>query len=173
VIATLAPSIIASIRAIRLVVFDFDGVMTDNFVYVDENGIESVRCWRGDGIGLRALERLGISTAVVSTEINPVVSARARKLGITSIQGCTNKLAEIDALCGRLALTRNQVAFVGNDINDAECLTSVGFAVVVEDAHEDVLPLAMYRTRARGGRGAVREVCDLIARVVESGVVSV
>ncbi len=78
----LDPALLADLRAIRLIVFDFDGVFTDNFVYVTQEGTESVRCWRGDGLGLRAVRALGIATAIISTETNPVVTARARKLQI-------------------------------------------------------------------------------------------
>ena len=156
-------TVVELIRSIRLIVFDFDGVFTDNFVYVDQHGVESVRCWRGDGLGLRALDRLGIHMAIVSTETNPVVTMRAKKLKIECLQGIERKLDEVDALRHRHGLERNQVAFVGNDTNDAECLRAVGFPIVVADAHDDVRGLAMYTTRAPGGRGAVREVCDMFS----------
>jgi 3-deoxy-D-manno-octulosonate 8-phosphate phosphatase (KDO 8-P phosphatase) len=156
------------IRSIRLVVFDFDGVFTDNFVYVDQTGVESVRCWRGDGLGLRALDRLGIHAAIVSTETNPVVAVRAKKLKIECLQGIERKLEELDALRARHGIDRSQTAFVGNDINDAECLRAVGLPIIVADAHEDVRGLAKYTTTAVGGRGAVREVCDLFSRVLSS-----
>jgi 3-deoxy-D-manno-octulosonate 8-phosphate phosphatase (KDO 8-P phosphatase) len=159
------PQLAADIEAVRLVVFDFDGVFTDNHVYVSQDGTEQVRCWRGDGLGLRELERLGIHTAIISTETNPVVTARSRKLKIECTQGCDDKLAALDELRARLGLERAQVAFVGNDVNDRACLEAVGLPIVVNDAHEDVIGLARYRTQALGGRGAVREVCDLVARV--------
>jgi YrbI family 3-deoxy-D-manno-octulosonate 8-phosphate phosphatase len=159
------PALAARIGAVRFVVFDFDGVFTDNTVYVSENGTESVRCWRGDGIGLRALEGIGVKTAIISTEVNDVVLARSRKLKIECTYGCDDKLAALDALCTREGLRRDQLAFVGNDVNDRSCLEVVGLPIVVQDAHEDVIPLARYRTRRPGGHGAVREVCDLIVRV--------
>jgi YrbI family 3-deoxy-D-manno-octulosonate 8-phosphate phosphatase len=149
-------------RAARLVVFDFDGVFTDNSVYVFEDGREAVRCSRSDGIGLRAIERLGITPIILSTETNPVVSSRAHKLQVRCIQGCPDKSAALYALAEEFQLMLEQVAFVGNDVNDAACLGVVGLPIVVEDAHPAVLPLARYRTRAAGGRGAVREVCDLL-----------
>jgi len=149
-------------RAVRLVVFDFDGVFTDNTVYVSQDGIESVRCWRGDGLGITALKRLGIDTVIVSTETNPVVTARSRKLVMRCVQGCEDKLAAVHELAAELGLTLQQVAFVGNDINDLACLEAVGLPIVVQDAHPAVLKTAAYRTVAPGGRGAVREVCDLL-----------
>ena len=162
--SSLAPSLEADLAAVRFIAFDFDGVFTDNHVYVAQDGTELVRCWRGDGIGLRALQRLGIGTAIISTEVNPVVTARSRKLEIECIQACDDKLAALDELGKRHRVTRQEMAFVGNDINDRACLEAVRLPIVVADAHEDVLPLARYRTKLVGGRGAVREVCDLFRR---------
>lgn len=152
----------AALARVGLVVFDFDGVLTDNTVYVSEDGVETVRCWRGDGIGLTRLKEAGIETAIVSTEANPVVSSRSRKLGIRCVQGCDDKLAALRALAADVGVTLDEVAFVGNDINDLTCLEAVGLPIVVHDAHPDVLRAAMYRTTAVGGRGAVREVSDAI-----------
>ena len=162
------PSLDKRIRAIRLVVFDFDGVFTDNMVYVFDDGSEAVRCFRGDGFGLRKLERVGIETVIISTETNPVVSARSRKLGIRCVQGCKDKRAVLETITQEMGLSLAQVAFVGNDINDLPCLTCVGLPIVVQDAHPDVIPHARYQTRAQGGHGAVREVCDLFERVLAS-----
>lgn len=154
------------IRGIRLVAFDFDGVFTDNSVFVSEEGIESVRCWRGDGLGLRELERLGLSTIIISTEENVVVTTRSRKLKVRCIQGCPDKRATLDEVIQELGYTLEQVAFVGNDINDLPCLEVVGLPIVVEDAHPSVLPHALLRTQTPGGYGAVREVCDLFSSVL-------
>jgi 3-deoxy-D-manno-octulosonate 8-phosphate phosphatase (KDO 8-P phosphatase) len=147
---------------VRLVVFDFDGVFTDNTVYVSQDGVESVRCWRGDGLGLAKLKKAGIHTAIVSTETNAVVSARSRKLDVRCVQGCDDKVAVVRALAEVDGITLGDVAFVGNDINDLACLQAVGLPIVVQDAHPDVLGVAAYRTTAPGGCGAVREVCDAI-----------
>ncbi|HKO61650.1 MAG TPA: HAD hydrolase family protein [Pyrinomonadaceae bacterium] len=156
-----AASLARIIRTIRLIAFDFDGVFTDNSVYVFEDGREAVRCTRSDGMGLAKLTGLGIATVVISTEPNPVVSARSRKLKIDCIQDCADKRAAIDQVAGNLGLTLEQVAFVGNDINDLPCLTAVGLPIVVGDAHPDVVQWAAYQTKKFGGYGAVREVCDL------------
>ena len=157
-----AQSLEERIRAIRLVAFDFDGVFTDNMVYVFEDGSEAVWCFRGDGIGLRKLERMGIEIVIISTETNPVVSARSGKLGVRCVQSCEDKRAALEAIVQEMGLSLAQVAFVGNDINDLPCLTCVGLPIVVRDAHPDVIPHARYQTKARGGHGAVREICDLI-----------
>jgi len=154
------------IRRIRLVAFDFDGVFTDNMVYVFEDGSEAVRCSRSDGMGLQNLERAGISTVIISTEPNPVVSARARKLKIRCIQNCSDKRATLQEITRELKIRIDETAFVGNDINDLACLECVGLPIVVQDAHPDVLAVARYQTKRPGGQGAVREVCDLFEAVL-------
>jgi len=156
------------IRAIRLVAFDFDGVFTDNTVYVLRDGSEMVRCFRGDGLGLRKLEQAGIETVIISTETDPVVSARSRKLGIRCIQGCEDKKGALETIVKEMGISMAQVAFLGNDINDLSCLTSVGLPMVVQDAHPDVLIHARYQTIRQGGHGAVREICDLFERLLSS-----
>ena len=152
------------ITKIRLVAFDFDGVFTDNMVYVMEDGTEAVRCFRSDGIGLQKLKRLGIEPMIISTEANPVVSARARKLKIRCIQNCQDKRAVLEDITHELGITLNEVAFVGNDINDQSCLECVALPIVVQDAFPEVVPLALYQTKRPGGYGAVREVCDLFEK---------
>ena len=157
---------IKAIRKIRLVAFDFDGVFTDNMVYVFEDGTEAVRCSRGDGIGLQKLKRLGIETVIISTESNPVVSARARKLKIRCVQDCPDKRKILEDITRETGISLAQVAFVGNDINDLSCLQCVALPIVVQDAHRDVIPLALYQTKNPGGYGAVREVCDLFEQTL-------
>lgn len=154
-------------ETIKLVVFDFDGVFTDNCVYVMQDGSEAVSCWRSDGLGLSKLKKLGLPIWVVSTEKNPVVSKRCIKLQIECMQGCEDKLSALNELIDRYQCSIDDVLYVGNDINDSECLRSVGLPVVVADAHPDVLGFAKYTTLNPGGRGAVREVCDMIVAVRE------
>jgi len=154
---------------IRLVAFDFDGVFTDNMVYVFEDGSEAVRCFRSDGIGLQKLTRMGIETVIISTESNPVVSARARKLKIQCVQDCEDKRAILEDIAQQKGISLDQVAFVGNDINDLQCLTCVALPIVVQDAHPDVIPAALYQTKRPGGYGAVREVCDLFEQTLSTG----
>jgi YrbI family 3-deoxy-D-manno-octulosonate 8-phosphate phosphatase len=151
------------IERVRLVAFDFDGVFTDNTVYVSEKGEEAVRCWRGDGLGLQKLAAAGIESFIISTETNAVVAMRAKKLKSLCFHGVADKLEELTRLVAEKGVALSETAFVGNDINDADCLRAVGLAVVVADAHPDVVGLAHYITRRGGGRGAVREVCDLLA----------
>ena len=159
------PELKVLIERTRMLVLDFDGVFTDGAVYVDETGRESVRCDRSDGLGLSRLERLGVLLLVLSTETNPVVAARAKKLKIECVHGQTSKLAALQAEAKKRSLDLSQIAYLGNDINDEECLRAVGLPMVVRDAWPEVAPLARYRTTRDGGRGAVREVADLFASV--------
>jgi 3-deoxy-D-manno-octulosonate 8-phosphate phosphatase (KDO 8-P phosphatase) len=152
------------LRAIRFIVFDFDGVFTDDAVYVSQDGVELVRCWRGDGLGLRKLDPLGIGSAILSTEVNPVVGVRARKMRIQCYQGIENKRERLDRLSAEVGIPLSDFAYVGNDINDLLCFEGVGLPIAVRNAHPDVLGCVRYRTDAQGGHGAVREVCDLVAR---------
>lgn len=154
----------AELRAIRFVVFDFDGVFTDDAVYVGQDGAELVRCWRGDGLGLRKLDALGLGSAILSTEVNPVVALRARKMRIQCFHGIDDKAARLESLAAEVSIPLGQFAYVGNDINDLRCLKGVGLPIAVVNAHPDVLGCARYRTETAGGYGAVREVCDLFAR---------
>jgi len=154
------------IRRIRLIAFDFDGVFTDNMVFVMEDGTEAVRCFRSDGIGLQKLKKLGIETIIISTEANPVVSARARKLKIPCIQNCQDKHAVLNDIVQKKNITLGEVAFVGNDINDLSCLECVALPIVVQDAYQEVIRTALYQTKCPGGHGAVREICDLFERIL-------
>lgn len=159
----LSPVLAERAKKLKLVVFDFDGVFTDNMVYVIQGGTEAVRCSRSDGIGLRHLEKVGVEPVVVSTETNVVVAERCNKLSIRCFHGCDDKLRIVRDLVSALSISLQEVGYLGNDVNDSECLRHVGFPMIVNDAHPDVLELGVYRTNTAGGYGAVREVCDLIA----------
>ena len=148
--------------ALEAVVFDFDGVFTDNVVRVNQNGVESVSCWRSDGLGLKRIADLNVKILILSTEENPVVTVRANKLKIECIQNVTDKAHALQIWVNRNNLEIKRVAYVGNDINDVPAFKAVGFPVAVGDAYPEILPHVLYRTVKSGGRGAVREVCDLI-----------
>lgn len=150
--------------ALQAVVFDFDGVFTDNTVVVDQNGVESVRCWRSDGLGLARLRDLGLKTLIISTEANPVVSVRAKKLKTDCIQRVEDKAVAIADWALSVGIPLSNIAFVGNDINDIPAFKAVGLPIAVSDAYPEVFPHVFYRTGKPGGHGAVREVCDLIFR---------
>jgi YrbI family 3-deoxy-D-manno-octulosonate 8-phosphate phosphatase len=148
-----------------MVVFDFDGVFTTNQVLISQDGAESVLCWRGDGLGLAALKKIGIELLVVSTEKNPVVKQRCKKLDLRCIQGCDNKVEILKQEAAKLGIALENIAFMGNDINDKDCLTKVGLPVCVADAHKDVIKYAKLVIKSFGGYGAVRELCDFIVKV--------
>jgi YrbI family 3-deoxy-D-manno-octulosonate 8-phosphate phosphatase len=155
-------------KRIQMVVFDFDGVFTDNRVLVLEDGMEGVFCNRGDGFGLEALRRLGLSLLVLTTEKNPVVRVRCQKLKIPCIQGCGDKFQTLRKVAKKYQISLSNIAFVGNDINDLDCLSIVGFPVCVADSHPSVSKRALLKTKAKGGHGAVREFCDFLEKMKTS-----
>jgi len=147
---------------IRLVVFDFDGVLTDNMVHVDMHGREFVTCSRSDGLGIKRIQSIDVMTLILSTETNPVVSKRAKKIGVQCIQGSINKLDDLQAFCKSLAIDLINVAYVGNDINDISVMQHVGLSVSVSDAYQEVKDISDICLSRKGGYGAVREFCDMI-----------
>ena len=150
------------LERVRLAVFDFDGVFTDNRVWVNEHGDETLAFSRSDGLGLRRLEEVGVRPLIVSMEQNPLVSARAGKLRVDCVQGVEDKLAVLHERTGKLGVALADTAYVGNDINDAECLRAAGVPVVPADAWPEVKPLARWVLSRPGGAGCVREFCDAV-----------
>ena len=152
-------------KQVQMVVFDFDGVFTDNRVLVMQDGTEGVFCSRADGFGLAALRSAGVQSLVISKEVNPVVGERCKKLRIPCIQGCDNKQEVLTREIRQLGISLERVAYVGNDINDIECLEIVGLPVCVADAWPPVKEFSKIVTKAKGGYGAVREFCDFIVDI--------
>ena len=146
----------------KLIVFDFDGVFTDNRVLVHQDGSEAVWCSRADGLGIARLSEKRIPMIVLSTEENPVVSARCKKLGLTCYQGIADKYQTLKRIVRKKGIHPKEVLYVGNDINDLKCMEWVGYGVAVKDAYPLVLAKAKRVLERKGGRGAVRELCDLI-----------
>lgn len=147
---------------IRLVVSDFDGVLTDNRVWVSQDGREAVTCSREDGLGISRLQAMGIPFIILSTETNPVVSERARKLKAICFRSVRDKAKILDKIARERCVKLREVAYIGNDINDLEAFRAVGLAVAVADAHPGVIREADIVLERPGGQGAVRELCDLI-----------
>lgn len=145
---------------VAALVTDFDGVHTDNRATVDQTGVESVSVNRSDGMGLAALRATGLPILILSTEKNPVVAARAHKLGIECIHGSDDKLAALEGWAALNSISLDETVYIGNDTNDVACLTRVGWPIVVADAHSDVLGTGAMVTSRPGGMGAVREVTD-------------
>lgn len=153
-------------QQVDLVVFDFDGVMSDNRVWVAEDGREMVAANRSDSIGIRNLREAGISSIILSTEVNPVVSARARKIKMPVVQGQEDKAAALRAILVEREIDSSRVVYVGNDTNDLPCFPLVACFVAVADAQPAVLRQADLILSRAGGHGAVRELCDLlVARI--------
>ncbi len=153
---------LALLRSLRLAVFDFDGVFTDNGVWVNERGEESVRCCRADGFGLERLREVGVDSVILSTERVQIAVARSRKLQVPCRHGLGDKLGALREEADRRGVPLADTAYVGNDINDAACLEAVGLAVVPADAWPEVAGLARWTLERRGGEGCVREFCDAV-----------
>jgi N-acylneuraminate cytidylyltransferase len=147
---------------VKAIAFDFDGVFTDDRVWVSQTGEESVACSRSDGMGIGLLRQAGVQMIIISKEPNPVVSARARKLALEVIQGCDNKLPEFSRWLKRIGVSVDHSAFMGNDINDLECMQHAAVAIAPADAHPAALAVADYITQKPGGNGAIREVADVL-----------
>ena len=152
---------IEKLKPINYVFFDFDGVMTDNKVYTDQHGNESVMCDRADGLGIKQLKQQGKQVYILSTEANPVVTMRAKKLGIECFHNCKDKAEFMLAWMQENDVSKEQVAFVGNDINDVGVMGVVGLSLCPEDSDVSVLDIADYILPKKGGDKVVREVASL------------
>jgi 3-deoxy-D-manno-octulosonate 8-phosphate phosphatase (KDO 8-P phosphatase) len=157
-----------AVRRLRLVVFDFDGVFTDNRVFVLQDGSEAVVCTRADGLGLERLRTHGLDLLVLSKERNRVVATRCEKLRLPYIQGCDEKASRLEQEVRGRGISLREVAYLGNDINDLDCMAQVGLPAAVSDAYPEVLEKAAWISNIPGGKGAVREFCDWVAGILES-----
>lgn len=148
---------------IDLIVYDFDGVMTDNRVHVTQDGKEFVSCNRGDGLGVGMIKALGIRQVILSTETNDVVIRRAEKLGLEAIHGSSDKGESLSRYCRQHDVDFGRILYVGNDINDLEVMRQVAFPVCPADAHPEVRKISQWCAKAKGGAGVVRELADKLA----------
>ncbi|KOG68851.1 transferase [Streptomyces antibioticus] len=144
------------------VVLDFDGTQTDDRVLIDSDGREFVAVHRGDGLGIAALRRSGLKLLILSTEQNPVVAARARKLRIPVLHGIDRKDLALKQWCEEQGIAPERVLYVGNDVNDLPCFALVGWPVAVASAHDVVRGAARAVTTVPGGDGAIREIASWI-----------
>ncbi|WP_433919379.1 acylneuraminate cytidylyltransferase [Streptomyces canus] len=144
------------------VVLDFDGTQTDDRVLIDADGKEFVSVHRGDGLGIAALRRSGLKMLTLSTEQNPVVAARARKLKIPVLHGIDRKDLALKQWCEEQGIAPERVLYVGNDVNDLPCFALVGWPVAVASAHDVVRGAARAVTTVPGGDGAIREIASWI-----------
>lgn len=153
--------------AIKLIISDFDGVMTDNRVLIDETGRESVYVSRADGQAVHILRSMNINVAIISTEKNEIVKKRAEKMGIESIHGVLDKAECLKRYCEERNILLQSVAYIGNDVNDLEAMKLAGIKIVPSDAYEDVKKIADYITETKGGYGVLREIAGVIKRYAD------
>jgi N-acylneuraminate cytidylyltransferase len=153
-------------KSIKLIVSDFDGVITDNRVWTDQNGNETVAASRSDSMRIKQLRELGIETLILSSEPNPVVAARAKKMGVEAIHnvGISNKGVALREVLEQKNIKAEEVVYLGNDWNDLPCFEIAGWAVAVADAYPEVIRAADYVLSRPGGHGALRELCELILK---------
>lgn len=150
---------------IKLLILDVDGVLTDGGIILDGGAGELKVFHVRDGHGLIMLKKAGVKVAIISGRNSGVVDRRARELGITDVyQKCRNKIIAYEELLAKLAIADKDVAYIGDDIVDLPLFKRVGLPVAVADAVEEAKEAALFITTARGGRGAVREICDLILK---------
>ncbi|MEU7467389.1 N-acylneuraminate cytidylyltransferase [Streptomyces sp. NPDC044984] len=156
------PGALPTADDIDAVVLDFDGTQTDDRVLIDSDGREFVSVHRGDGLGIAALRRSGLKLLILSTEQNPVVAARARKLKLPVLHGIDRKDLALKQWCEEQGIAPERVLYVGNDVNDLPCFALVGWPVAVASAHDVVRGAARAVTTLPGGDGAIREIAGWI-----------
>jgi N-acylneuraminate cytidylyltransferase len=151
---------------VELIISDFDGVITDNRVWVNRDGTESVAAYRSDSIRIRELHEAGIEVIILSSEIDRVVEARSKKMGVEAIHGIGvhEKGLVMREIIEQKNVRAENVVFIGNDLNDLPCFEIAGWAVAVADAYPEVLRAADFVLSKPGGHGALRELCDLILK---------
>jgi 3-deoxy-D-manno-octulosonate 8-phosphate phosphatase (KDO 8-P phosphatase) len=150
-------------RAVRLMAFDVDGVLTDGALYVTDGGEEIKAFHTLDGLGVKLLQSTGVSVAFVTARQSRLVARRASELGVAHLfQGVDDKLAVLEGLCTRLGIALTACGYMGDDLPDLPLLTRCGLAATVPEAPEAVRARAHYVSRKPAGRGAVREICELI-----------
>ncbi len=148
---------------IRLLIFDVDGVLTDGGLFIDADGREHKVFHSRDGHGMKMLQSTGVEIAIISGRSSPAVKHRMASLGIEHVYlGQQEKIPAFEEILGRLALSPRQVAYVGDDVVDLPIMRRAGLAVAVQDAHDLVKRHAHWQTARPGGRGAARDVCELI-----------
>jgi YrbI family 3-deoxy-D-manno-octulosonate 8-phosphate phosphatase len=145
---------------IEMFVFDFDGVLTNNLVYLDQNGNESVRCSRSDGLAFDVLRKLNKPVFILSTEKNSVVKMRAKKLKIPVIQSSSDKVKSLKEITSRKGFSLKNILYVGNDLNDYQVMKLCGFSVCPADSHTKIKKISNIVLKTNGGNGVVRELLE-------------
>ncbi|MGB9771603.1 MAG: KdsC family phosphatase [Candidatus Kapaibacteriota bacterium] len=156
-------TIVEKLTKIKLVAMDVDGTLTDGKVYYSKDGEELKAFYIRDGMGIELLHHYGLKSCIITTETSQIVTARAMKLRIDHvILGSKNKLKDLEELCKELGITINEVAFIGDDINDILVIEKVGFSACPSDAIKYVRDKVDFISSYPGGNGAVREIIELI-----------
>ena len=154
-----------SIEKIDLIVFDFDGVLTDNKVIIDQNGNENVICSRSDGLGFDVLKKLGKSAYIISSEKNLVVSARAKKLNVPVLQEVIDKTHVIKNLSEEKNVKLSKILFIGNDLNDYYAMQLCGYSACPSDSHPKIKDIASFVLKTKGGNGVLRELLEEVFKL--------
>jgi 3-deoxy-D-manno-octulosonate 8-phosphate phosphatase (KDO 8-P phosphatase) len=147
---------------IELIVYDFDGVMTNNTFMLREDGMESVIVNRSDGLAVEILKSKGIPQLILSKEHNKIVRTRAAKLGIPVLQGIDDKKTVLLEYCKRNAVDLKNIVYIGNDLNDAPVMNVVGFPIAPQDAYPEAKKAAKFIIATHGGGGVIRELLNII-----------
>ena len=154
-----------SLSELDAIIFDFDGVLTDNRVLVDQEGREWVSCHRGDGLAFDVFRKLGVLVYILSTEKNPVVSARAKKLKVPVLQGINDKVETLTELTKEKNLKFDKLLYVGNDLNDLGAMNLCGYSACPADSHSEIKSLSTVVLKSNGGTGIARELLENILNV--------
>ncbi|OUU51942.1 MAG: hypothetical protein CBC25_04470 [Pelagibacteraceae bacterium TMED65] len=154
-----------SIDDVDLFIFDFDGVLTNNRVIIDENGMEYVTCNRSDGLGFQALHMLAKKAYIMSTEKNKVVSVRAKKLKVPALIGLEDKASALKKIAAEMQIDLKRVMYVGNDVNDYIAMKLCGFSACPADSHKVVIKTADVVLKTEGGSGVVRDLLENIFKL--------
>jgi YrbI family 3-deoxy-D-manno-octulosonate 8-phosphate phosphatase len=149
---------------LRLLLYDFDGVMTDNKVLVGEDGYETVVCNRSDGLAVSIIKDWGLPQAIISTEMNKVVTARAKKLDIPYVHGVSNKRKIVLEYCDNLKISPKETLYIGNDLNDIEAMYSIGYPVCPQDAYKEIQDISILILPVDGGNGVIRELLRFLKK---------
>lgn len=148
------------IESVDAFVFDFDGVITNNLVHLDQDGKEWVSCNRSDGLAFDLLRKLNKPAYILSTEKNPVVTARAKKLRVVAIQGVSNKVVALQDLARKEGYKLSRICYVGNDLNDYRVMQACGITACPADSHPTIQKIALVTLKIEGGQGVVRDLLE-------------
>lgn len=155
--------IIDRLSRVEIIGFDVDGVFTDGRIYLSDDGVESKAFNTQDGFGVRRLLRAGVAVAVISGRRSAAVERRMGELGVRHVSlGCDDKVAAFEGLLAELGIDARRSAYVGDDVPDLPLLRKAGIAIAVANAQREIRAACDWTTQASGGRGAVREICDLV-----------